>query len=163
MERIMRLTMLCVVVSWGMLACVATQPKPPQLSASSYQIKVRVEPSQDIWLTPPESTQPRNYHGFGVISIEVTDAQGDLVNDVPVTFRLPSDWVSYASLSQQQTVTKDGRARVVFEPATSGLIHITIQVDDDDTREATFLVHAPALGCGGRPDGGMPEPRWAYY
>ncbi len=162
MGRIMSLTMLCMVVLWGMLACVATQPKPPQLSASPYQIKVRVEPSRDIWLTPPESTKPGNYLGFGVVYVEVTDVQGELVNDVPVTFRLPLNWVFHAALSQQQTVTKDGRAQVVFEPAMSGLIHIPIQVGDDK-REATFLIHSPKLGCGGSLDGGMPEPLWAYY
>ena len=163
MLRMMRLTIAGVVILSGLLGCVATQPTLPQLSASGYQIKVRVEPSQRIWLTPPESTLHRDFHGFGVVFVEVADAHGRLVDDAPVTFRLAPEWESSASISQRQTVTKNGQARMVFEPTTTGLALITIQVDDN-MREATFFVDARAvLSCGGEFGGGMPNPRGAYY
>jgi hypothetical protein len=121
------------------------------LTASGYQIKLRVEPSQERWLTPPNSQLPKDYHDFGVIFVEVTDAQGRLADGLPVTFRLPSDWESCASLSQPQTVTQNGVARVVLDPLTTGIIRMMTQVDDA-TREAVFLVQSrsgPGSGAGG--------------
>jgi hypothetical protein len=134
------------------------------LTASGYQIKLRVEPSQERWLTPPNSQLPKDYHDFSVIFVEVTDAQGRLVDGLPVTFRLPSDWESYASLSQPQTVTQNGVARVVLDPLTTGIIRVMTQVDDA-TREAVFLVQSrsgPGSGAAGAFGGGMPESRWSY-
>ena len=165
MSRAIRLTMTGVAVLWVMLGCVSTQPEPPQLSASGYQVNVRVEPSRDIWLSPPVSNQPEDFHGFGVVFVEVTDAQGRLVDDVPVTFHLSPDWALQASLSRQEARTENGVAQVVFEPNTTGHARITAQVGEL-TREAVFNVNVregPGSGSGGPFGGGMSAPRSSYY
>jgi hypothetical protein len=155
---------LCLVVLWMGLGCAPRQPEPPFQSEGVYQVKVRVEPSSDIWLTPPISTLPRDYHGFGVVYVEVTDAQGQPVDSISVNFQLDPAWAQHASLTPTRADTRAGLAHAVFTPDTSGVVRIEVRVDNIK-QMAQFLVHTrsgPGSASGGPFGGGMPAPRSAY-
>jgi hypothetical protein len=156
--------LLCLVVLWMGVGCAPKQPDPPFLSEGVYHVKVRVEPSPDIWLTPPVSTLPRDYHGFGVVYVEVTDAQGQPVDGVSVNFQLDPGWAQHASLTPTRANTRAGLAHAVFTPDTSGVVQVEVRVDNVRQR-AQFLVHTrsgPGSASGGPFGGGMPAPRSAY-
>ena len=154
----------CLVVVWIGLGCTPKQPEPPLLSASGYHVKVRLEPSPDIWIAPPVSTLPQDYHGFGVVYVEVTDAQGQPVDGGPVEFQLDPAWAQSASLTRTRDDTQDGLAHSVLTPNTSGVVWVEARVEDVGKR-TQFFVHnrtGYGSGSGGPFGGGMPEPRSAY-
>jgi hypothetical protein len=164
MQRSRSVALLCLVVLWMGLGCAPKQPDSLFLSESAYQVKVRVEPSSDIWLTPPISTLPRDYHGFGVVYVEVTDAQGQPVDGISVNFQLDPAWAQHASLTPTRANTQAGLAHAVFTPDTSGVVRVEVRVDNVRQR-AQFLVHTrsgPGSASGGPFGGGMPAPRSAY-
>lgn len=161
MQRSKCVILLCLVVLWMGLGCAPKQPEPPALSASGYQVKVRVEPSPDIWLTPPDSTLPRHYHGFGVVYVEVTDAQDQPVDGVSVEFHLDAAWAQRASLTPTRAVTQAGLAHTVLTPDTTGIVSVEARVENVRQR-AQFLVQSRDYSTGGPFRGGMPEPRSAY-
>lgn len=159
MPRTTYLIGLCLLLLCGLLACAPKQVEPPNLSAQGYQLELATAPST-IWLTPPDSTEPNNYLGFGEIVAQVRDNQGNSIDGVPVRFEVAADWADAASLRPQRVVTHDGSARAIIIPNTSGVVRVTVQIDDI-TQEAEFVVQSPHwnsnIATGAR---GLPYPPW---
>ena len=64
------------------------------------------------------------------VSVRVQDARGQPVDGVPVTFEVEPQWVQYASVSPFQVTTRGGVARTVFEARLTGVVHVTVRVDN---------------------------------
>ncbi len=156
--------LLCLAVLWMALGCAPKQPEPPLQSTSAYHVKVWVEPSSDIWLTPPNSTLPHNYQGFGVVSVEVTNAQGQPVDGVPVEFHLDPKWAQRASLTPTRADTQAGLAQAVLTPDVIGLVWVEARVQDVRQRVRFYARTRTGHGSntGGPFEGGMPAPRATY-
>ena len=127
MKRDVALMFLCL-----MLACmgVGCAPKQATLSKQGYAIS----------LHPPDSPVLLGGQtgGVGELVVRVRDTQGQPVDGVPVDFDLDPSWLPYASITPQRALTRDGKARAIVEPRTTGLVQVMVRVDDA-TQNASFL------------------------
>jgi len=71
--------------------------------------------------------------------ISVRNAQGQLVDSLPVTFQVEPGWTQNASVLPQVAYTRQGRARALFQANTIGVVHVAVRVDNT-TQEARITV-----------------------
>jgi hypothetical protein len=71
--------------------------------------------------------------------VSVRNAQGQPVDNLPVTFQVEPGWAQSASVLPQVAYTRQGRARALFQASTTGVVHVTVRVDNT-TREARITV-----------------------
>jgi hypothetical protein len=64
------------------------------------------------------------------VIVQVRDAQGRPVDGVSVSFRTDASWQQSASLSPSHTITRAGQARSVFQASVTGIVPLTVQVED---------------------------------
>ena len=57
----------------------------------------------------------------------VEDNQGQPVNGVPVTFRVPADWQKNARVVPNQVMTQDGTANASFDASMPGVVMVTVR------------------------------------
>jgi hypothetical protein len=69
----------------------------------------------------------------------VRNAQGQPVDNLPVTFRVEPGWAQSASVWPQVAYTRQGRARALFQASTTGVVRVTVRVDNM-TQEARITV-----------------------
>lgn len=77
--------------------------------------------------------------------VEVRDTQGHRVEGVPVAFRVAPSWVQSVTLMPQDTLTRDGTARAVLKPHTTGVVTIMAQVNEQ-TQATAITVEARNFG-----------------
>ena len=93
-----------------------------------------------IWLGPVAAAVARQLPHVTAVMGEVQDAQGHLVEDVPVTFAVEPGWGSSMTLAPAQTRTRRGRAQtVVSDPPTTGIVRVLARVDQT-TAQARLTV-----------------------
>ena len=161
MTRSFFLTIVCLVLVWGGMACAPKQVTPP-LTKSGYSFSLRTAPD-DIWIAPETPQNPENYLGFGELVVQVQDAHGQPVDGVWVEFEVEPSWARSAALRPQRARTEGGVAHAIIEPSTTGVVHVMVRVENA-TREAAFLVqnhHYSSI----QPPGvkGLPYPPYAPY
>lgn len=83
-------------------------------------------------VTLPEASQTLRMQSLP-LTVRVRDADGKLVDDVPVHFRLPADWTSKAVLSPPTVVTQQGQATATLRARTTGQLMVEITVEDHVT------------------------------
>jgi len=95
-----------------------------------------------IWVGQVELSRLAQFPQVSEVSVRVQDAQGRVVDGVPVTFELEPAWASSITLEPTQTTTRGGIARaVISEPQTSGIVHIIARVDNT-TAQARLTVQS---------------------
>jgi len=95
-----------------------------------------------IWVGQVELSRLAQFPQVSEVSVRVQDAQGRVVDGVPVTFELEPAWASSITLVPTQTTTRGGIARaVISEPQTSGIVHIIARVDNT-TAQARLTVQS---------------------
>jgi|RhiMetdeSRZDD1v2_1073273.scaffolds.fasta_scaffold1137029_2 hypothetical protein len=95
-----------------------------------------------IWVGQVELSRLAQFPQVSEVSVRVQDAQGRVVDGVPVTFELEPAWASSITLAPTQTTTRGGIARaVISEPQTSGIVHIIARVDNT-TAQARLTVQS---------------------
>lgn len=111
------LWLLGILSSWcaGLSGCAPTMLGPT--TPSGYLI------------TLPEASQTLRMQSLP-LTVQVSDAAGKLVDDVPVHFRLPADWASRAVITPPTVVTQQGQATATLRARTTGQIMVEITVED---------------------------------
>jgi len=72
----------------------------------------------------------------------VEDNQGQPVNGVPVTFRVPADWQKNARVVPNQVMTQDGTANASFDASMPGVVMVTAQAGNTtETARITVTSH----------------------
>ena len=71
--------------------------------------------------------------------VSVRNAQGQPVDNLPVTFQVEPGWAQNAAVFPQVVYTRQGRARALFQANTIGVVHVTVRVDNA-TQEARVTV-----------------------
>ena len=67
------------------------------------------------------------------LTVQVHNSAGELVDDVPVHFRLPDAWATKATLQPPTVVTQHGQAMATFRARTTGHVMVEITVEDHTT------------------------------
>jgi hypothetical protein len=88
----------------------------------------------------PEASQALRLHPL-VLTVQVTDGSGRLVDDVPVHFHIPPTWEAMATVTPASVTTQQGRASATFRARTAGQMAVDITVED-----RTETVHIQVLG-----------------
>jgi hypothetical protein len=128
MVRRLTLVLVCFGLVLGDVACTLKRVGPT--AGAGYVFSVQVSDAI-VWLGPvPAAVAAARFPQVAEVLVEVEDAQGRPVEDVPVTFALEPGWARSASLAPSETRTQGGKARSrFFEPRTSGVVRILVQVD----------------------------------
>ena len=69
----------------------------------------------------------------------VRNAQGQPVDNLPVTFQVEPAWAQSASVSLPVAYTRQGTARALFQARTTGVVRVTVRVDNT-TQETRITV-----------------------
>ena len=86
-----------------------------------------------------------------VVVVRVQDAGGQKVDGVAVAFQVDPAWEDIASVAPARVTTSRGRARTVFRASTTGVIPVTVQVENTTH---VFKISAMARSRGGTGGGG---------
>jgi hypothetical protein len=133
MQRYIPLSLLCLVLVWGSLACA---PKLVGPTASSGYFFAILRTSTVL---KGESE---------TLVVKVQDAQGRPVDGVPVEFEVEPAWTKNAAVSPPRAVTQQGKAQAVFQANQIGVVRVTVRVDGS-AEDILFSVPTP----GGPPSG----------
>jgi len=85
--------------------------------------------------------------------VRVQDAQGRPVDGVPVVFALEPEWQQSASITPQQTSTRNGMVRAILEPKTTGAIRVMARVENV-TQAVVITVSNPGTSGSSSADAG---------
>ena len=137
MARRLALILVCGLLTVGGLACAP--PRVGPTAGAGYVLTLQVA-DPVIWLGPVDAAVARQLPHVTAVMVEVQDAQGHLVEDVPVTFAVEPGWGSSMTLAPAQTRTRRGRAQtVVSDPQTTGIVRVLARVDQT-TAQARLTV-----------------------
>jgi hypothetical protein len=101
------------------------------MTPSGYQVRLP-EASQTLRLRPL------------ALTVRVSDAAGQPVDDVEVHFRVPAAWARQAAMDPPTVVTRNGQATSTFHARSSGQMAVEITVEDrTDTVPIVVLGEAP--------------------
>ena len=127
MARRLALILVCGFLTVGGLACAP--PRVGPTAGAGYVFTLQVA-DPVIWLGPVDAAVARQLPQVTAVIVEVQDAQGHLVEDVPVTFEVEPGWVSSITLAPVQTRTRSGRAQaMITDPQTTGIVRVVARVD----------------------------------
>jgi hypothetical protein len=91
----------------------------------------------------PEASQALRFHPL-VLTVQVTDANGQPLEDVPVHFQIPPAWTTVADVNPASVTTQQGQASTTFRARTAGQMAVDITVEDrTDTVRITVLGDTP--------------------
>ena len=62
--------------------------------------------------------------------VSVRNAHGQPVDNLPVTFQVEPGWAQNAAVFPQVAYTRQGRARALFQASTTGVVRVTVRVDN---------------------------------
>ena len=137
MARRLALILVCGLLTVGGLACAP--PRVGPTAGAGYVFTLQVA-DPVIWLGPVDAAVARRLPQVTAVIVQVQDAQGHLVEDVPVTFEVEPGWVGSITLTPAQTRTRRGRARtMVSDPQTTGIVRMLARVDQT-TAQARLTV-----------------------
>ena len=137
MTRRLALILVCGLLTVGSAACAPPRVGPTVGAGYVFTLQV-ADPI--IWLGPVDAAVARQFPQGTAMIVEVQDAQGHLVEDVPVTFEVEPGWVRSITLTPAQTRTRHGRAQtVVSDPQTTGIVRVLVRVDQT-TAQARLTV-----------------------
>jgi hypothetical protein len=88
----------------------------------------------------PAASQTRRLQSL-LLTVQVTDAAGNPVDDVPVHFRLPENGSTRATIEPPLVKTQNGRASSTFRARTAGQVSVEITVEN-----LTQTIHISVLG-----------------
>jgi hypothetical protein len=71
--------------------------------------------------------------------VRVRDAQGRPVDGIAVMFSVEPSWTQNVSLTPAEALTRNGEARAILQPNTTGVVQVMARVDNI-TREAAIAV-----------------------
>jgi hypothetical protein len=91
----------------------------------------------------PEASQALRLHPL-VLTVRVTDANGHMIDDVPVHFHIPQTWAAIAEVTPASVTTQQGQASTTFRARAAGQMAVEITVEDrTDTVRITVLGETP--------------------
>lgn len=94
-------------------------------------------------VTLPSTAQTRRFHPLA-LTVQVHDAAGKPVDDVPVSFQVPTSWATQAALDPPTVVTRAGQATTTLHARTAGQLAVSITVEDQTVPvSVTILGDAP--------------------
>ena len=76
--------------------------------------------------------------------VSVRNAQGQPVDNLPVTFQVEPGWAWSASIFPQVAYTRQGRARALFQASTTGVVHVTVRVDNITQKARITVTSRPS-------------------
>ena len=137
MARRSALVLVCCIFLMSGAACAPPLVGPT--AGAGYVFALQITDAV-IWLGPLDASGLGRYPQVTEVIVQVQDAQGRPVEDVPVTFAVEAGWVSSITIAPSQTRTRGGTARaLVSAPQTTGVVRVMARVDDTTT-EARLLV-----------------------
>ncbi len=143
MARRMALVLTCLVLMLGGTACAPKLVGPTP--GAGYRFALEVS-NQIIWLGQGPFPGYAPFPQAAELVVRVQDAQGRLVDGVPVTFEVEPGWVGSIALVPFQTSTRGGIARAILSaPQTTGVVHVMARVDTM-TAQARLTVQRYAGG-----------------
>ena len=77
----------------------------------------------------PEASQTLRSHPLP-LTVHVSDAAGQPVDEVLVQFRIPATWATRAQVDPPIVATRQGRATTTFRARTPGQLMVQITVED---------------------------------
>src|SRR5262245_47574552 len=77
----------------------------------------------------PEASQALRMHPLP-LTVRVSDATGQPVDEVLVYFHVPETWASHARVDPPTVATRQGRATTTFLARTAGQMMVQITVED---------------------------------
>jgi hypothetical protein len=124
MLHFVRITLLCLIVVWGSMACAPVQPIGPT-TPTGYFFSLRVSDPK-IFLTSPGTFEylPRQAD----LIVQVRNAQGQPVDGVAVEFEVTG--MQIAAVTPQRVVTHSGQAHAVLTPSTVGSARVVAHVEN---------------------------------
>jgi hypothetical protein len=135
MLHFVRITLLCLVVVWGSMACAPVKPIGPT-TPTGYFFSLRVSDTK-LFLTMQGSSfahLPREAE----LVVQVQNAQGQPVDGVAVEFAVAG--MQIAAVTPQRVVTHSGQARAVLTPSTTGAARVVARVESM-SQEVWFTVN----------------------
>jgi hypothetical protein len=81
------------------------------------------------------------------LAVRVQDAQGRSVDGVTVIFAVEPAWEQRVFLTPERAITRDGMARAVLEPQTTGALRVMVHVENLTQQVSINVVPAPAGGA----------------
>jgi hypothetical protein len=135
MLHFVRITLLCLVVVWGNMACAPVKPVGPT-TPTGYFFSLRVSDTK-LFLTLQGASfahLPREAE----LIVQVQNAQGQPVDGVAVEFAVAG--MQIAAVTPQRVVTHSGQARAVLTPSTTGAARVVARVESM-SQEVWFTVN----------------------
>ena len=135
MLHFVRITLLCLVVVWGSMACASVKPVGPT-TPTGYFFSLRVSDTK-LFLTLQGASfahLPREAE----LIVQVQNAQGQPVDGVAVEFAVAG--MQIAAVTPQRLVTHSGQARAVLTPSTTGAARVVARVESM-SQEVWFTVN----------------------
>jgi len=127
MRRFIVLGFICCGLMGGGTACAPRFQGPT--TPSHYLFSLQSSVSQ-IWLAPDYSALRTPFATRAELIVRVRNAEGQPVDGVPVVFAVATDWAPYASVTPQQTITRQGVARAIFSANTIGAVPVKAYVEN---------------------------------
>jgi len=76
--------------------------------------------------------------------VSVRNAQGQLVDGVPVLFQVEPAWAQSASVSPQVAYTQQGTAHALLQARSTGVVHVTVRVDNATQETRVTVASRPS-------------------
>jgi hypothetical protein len=140
MMRYVYISLLCVTLACGSIGCAPKLVGPTR--PSGYYFSLVVSASQIYYFVNPPLIPYPNVPDSAELIVRVQNAQGQPVDGIPVEFLLEPDWTQNASLTPQRAMTRGGEAQSVFRATMTGVVRITVRVEDM-TQGTTIAVSLP--------------------
>ena len=106
-----------LVVGWGLLLGSCQPTVLRSTAPSGYRIVL------------PEASQALRLHPLA-LTVRVSDATGQPVDEVLVHFHVPEPWASHARVDPPTVATRQGQATTTFRARTAGQMLVQIMVED---------------------------------
>jgi hypothetical protein len=146
MHRSAQLMLLTLFLLCSSLACTPKLVGPTV--PSSYFFSVQRYDTM-IWLLLPESPLAERLPRVATLTVRVQDTQGRPVDGATVVFAVEPAWAQSASITPPRAVTRDGMARAVLEPQTTGAVRVMVHVENLTQQVTITIGSAPAGGAPG--------------
>ena len=140
MNRYRQLTLLNLLLLCSSLACTPKLVGPTVPSGHFFA----VQPSDTvIWLLHPTAPRVARLPRVATLVVRVQDAQGRPVDGATVTFAVTPAWEQSVSITPPRAVTRDGMARAVLEPQTTGALQVMVHVENLTQRVTITVATEP--------------------
>jgi hypothetical protein len=134
MRHYVHITLLCLALVWGSMACAPAKLVGPT-TPGGYFFSLRVSDTELFLILSGFSYErlPRQAE----VIVQVQNAQGQPVDGVPVEFAVAGRQI--AEVAPPRVLTQHGQARAVLTPSTTGAARVVAGVEGMQ-REVRFAV-----------------------